>query len=233
MSNSLYKEMTGIVITMYDEADIVARTIRNCPDAEFVVVHSDNGVQSEDLQYVKQNSTYILQSNLGKELTTDEIGSAAICRNYNIGFKMLYYVCKDQCEFVIGMTGDTLITDLNKVVSIADGHLGYVLQAKGQPFYSRHDRPGIDKPSRMQTDEVNDIMPQFFMFDGKFAYKNRLFTEIVNTNRYTSEENLGNEIMRVLNDMSKIRRIHANPNVYDYHEGIEFQLKGLGHTRKK
>ena len=227
--------MVGIVITMYDEADIVARTIRNCPDAVFVVVHSDNGERSKDLQYIKQNSTYIEQSNLGKTLTTDEIGSAAICRNYNIGFKMLYYICKNQCDFVIGMTGDTLITDLNKILSIADGHLGYVLQAKGQPFYDKDDRPGIDAPSRMQTEDITDIMPQFFMFDGAFAYRNRLFTQIVNRNKYTSEENLGDEIVRAVSNRFKdvIRRIHTNPNVYDYHEGIEFQLKGLGHTRKK
>ncbi len=228
--------MIGIVITMYDEADIVVKTINNCKshDTTIVVVHSDNQVADENLEFIKRNSNYILLPNLAKELTRDEIGSAAICRNYNVGFKALYET-KDNFDFVIGLTGDTLIKDLNKIIFITtSGYLGYVLQAKGQPFYDRNDSPGIDKPSRMQTDECTDIMPQFFIFEGRFANHNKLFTEIVNANPYTSEENLGNEIVRILGSWfkEKIKRIHTNPNVYDYHEGVEFQLKGLGHTRK-
>jgi len=228
--------MIGIVITMYDESDIVMQTMKNCysEDKVFVVVHSDNQVRDENLEYIKKHSTYIPMSNLGKELNRDEIGSAAICRNYNVGFKKLYELCGCS-DLVIGMTGDTLIKDLGAIRDITkSGHLGYVLQAKGQPFYDRNDRPGVDMPSRMQTEEVNDIMPQFFIFKGKFAYEHKLFTEIVNINPYTSEENLGNEIFRVVGTQfkEKIKRIHCNPNVYDYHNGIEFQLKGLGHTRK-
>jgi hypothetical protein len=130
------------------------------------------------------------------------------------------------------MTGDTLITDFGKILNIADNdYLGYVLQAKGQYFYDRNDRPGIDNPSRYEGDGVDDIMPQFFMFNGKLAYAGKLFTMIENLNPFTSEEGLGNEIMRVA-DRSRIKRIHTNPNVYDYHEGIEFQTMGLGHTRR-
>lgn len=228
--------MIGIVITMYDEADIVARTIRTCKPqfAEFVVVHSDNEVQSPDLDYIKQNAVYIPLPNLGKQLSTHEIAAAAICRNYNTGFSRLYEM-GNRFEGIIGMTGDTLISDLRKVIAMtSSGYLGYVLQAKGQGFYDRNDRPGIDSPSRVQTEEVNDFMPQFFMFDGYFCYVNKLFTRIVNANPYTSEENLGNEVERVLGEefRKKVKRIHTRPNVYDYHEGIEFQLKGLGHTRK-
>ena len=228
--------MTGIVITMYDETDIVSQTINNCkvPDVCFVVVHSYNNVECEDLRFIKENSIYIRLPNLGGTMSVDEIGSASICRNYNAGFKRLY---EENIAFdaVIGMTGDTLIKDLNRILAIMDDvHFGYVLQAKGQPFYDRNDRPGIDKPSRMQTDDVNDIMPQFFVFAGGFAWLYDLFTQIESANPYTSEENLGIEIMRAVGgDFKKlIKRIHTNPDVYDYHNGVEFQLKGLGHTRK-
>jgi len=229
--------MIGIVITMYDESDVVAQTINNCSshDTIIIVVHSDNQIADKNLEYVMRNSIYIPMSNLGKELSIHEIASAAICRNYNVGFKKLYKVYNDY-DIVIGINGDTLITDLNKIINLASsGYIGYVLQAKGQGFYDRNDKPGIDLPSRVQTEEVADIMPQFFIFNGKFAYDNKLFTEIFNVNRYTSEENLGNEIIRVLGSQfkEKIKRIHNNPNVYDYHEGIELQVKGLGHTRNK
>jgi hypothetical protein len=230
--------MIGIVITMYDESDIVVQTIKNCSNshqyAKFVVVHSFNGIEDENLEFIKRNTVYIPMSNLAKELTRDEIGSAAICRNYNAGFKRLYEIGVEY-DLVIGMTGDTLIKDLSRIIAITSpDHIGYVLQAKGQPFYDRNDRPGIDQPSRWQSEEVNDIMPQFFVFNGRFAYDNKLFTEIFNVNRFTSEENLGNEIVRAVGDQFKqmVKRIHENPNVYDYHDGIEFQLKGLGHTRK-
>lgn len=228
--------MIGIVVTMYDEADIVASTIRNCRShfTEIIVVHSDNEVQSYDLEFVKKNSVYIPLPNLGKELNGHEIAAAAICRNYNVGFKRLYEF-GNKFEIIIGMTGDTLITNLDRIMALfSSGHLGYVLQAKGQGFYDRNDRPGIDPPSRIQSEEVTDIMPQFFAFDGYFCYAHKLFTEIVNANPYTSEENLGNEIAKVLGYQfrDRIKRIHNRPNVYDYHDGVEFQLKGLGHTRK-
>lgn len=224
--------MIGIVISMYDEADIVAKTIKTCEsyDTVIVVVHSDNEEKGDDLEYIKNNSIYVRLPNLGKTLSVYEIASAAICRNYNVGFKILYEVGNGY-DLVIGMTGDTMITDLGKIIAITEsGYLGYVLQAKGQAFWARNDNPEIGPPSRIQTGEVTDIMPQFFIFDGCFAYDCRLFTEIVNSNRYTSEENLGNEIAGFYD---KIKRIHTNPDVYDYHEGVEFQLKGLGHTRKK
>jgi len=229
--------MIGIVITMYDESDVVAQSIMNCSthNTTIVVVHSDNLVKDGNLEYIKENSIYVSVSNLGKELNVHEIASAAICRNYNIGFNKLYDEC-DNCDIIIGINGDTLIKDLDKVINIvSSGYLGYVLQAKGQPFYDKNDRPGIDAPSRIQTDDIADIMPQFFMFNGKFAYENKLFTKIVNGNKYTSEENLGNEILRVLGSQfkEKIKRIHENPNVYNYHEGIDMQVKGLGHTRNK
>jgi len=228
--------MIGIVITMYDESDVAAQTIKNCKThcATIVVVHSDNQCSDDDLEYIKNNSIYIPVSNLGKELNVHEIASAAICRNYNIGFKKLYE--SGDFDIVIGINADTLITNLDKIIRLVSSrYIGYVLQAKGQRFYDRNDRPGIDSPSRVQTEEVADIMPQFFIFNGEFACSNKLFTEIVNVNHYTSEENLGNEILRVLKEplKEKIKRIHTNPNVYDYHEGIELQVKGLGHTRKQ
>ena len=229
--------MIGIVITMYDEFDVVVQTINNCKshDTTIIVVHSDNDITDENLEYIKANSIYILLTNLAKEVNKYELASEVMARNYNIGFKRLYETC-DNLDIIIGITGDTLIADLSKIINIVTpDYVGYVLQAKGEPFYDKNDRPGIDQPSRRQTDDVNDIMPQFFVFDGKFGYDNKLFTEIVNTNRYTSEENLGNEIERVLGDKfkEKVKRMHSNSYVYDYHEGVELQLKGLGHTRKK
>ncbi|MGD0342705.1 MAG: hypothetical protein ABSA76_13465 [Bacteroidales bacterium] len=227
--------MIGMVITMYDEFDIVAQTINNCKSHEaiIVVIHSDNQSSDENLEYIKKNSIYILVSDLSKEFNKVELGSASVCRNYNIGFKKLYEV-GNNFDFIIGITGDTLIKDLSKIMNItASNHIGYVLQAVGQTFHDKIDNPYIGQLTRRETDEITDIMPQFFVFQGKFAYDNKLFTEIVNINKYTSEENFGNEIVRTLGYLfkEKIKRIHTNPNVYDYHEGIELQVRGIGHTR--
>jgi hypothetical protein len=226
--------MIGIVITMYDEADIVVNTINNCrgKDVFFVVVHSDNGERGRNIDFIKNHAEYVRLPNLGKELDVNEIGSAAICRNYNVGFNRLYQ--EGVFDYVIGMTGDTLIRDLDRVLAITNtGHTGYVLQAKGQYFYAKDDVPPC-RPTRIQGPNTPDIMPQFFVFDGAFACEHRLFTRIVNANPYTSEENLGVEILRAVGDgfSEKIKRIHENPDVYDYHDGIRFQLKGLGHTRR-
>ena len=228
--------MVGIVITMFDEFDVVSTTIKNCSSYEtkIVVVHSDNEKTDENLEFIKDNSTYILLPNLGKVLHKYEVPSASVCRNYNAGFEKLYELWSG-FDFVIGITGDSLITDLNKILNLTkSGHIGYVLQAIGQSFWDRNDNPLTDKPTRLQTNEITDIMPQFFVFDGKFSYDNKLFTQIINANTHTSEENLGNEIVRVLGNefKVKIKRIHNHPYVYAYNEGINLQIKGLGHTRK-
>lgn len=226
----------GIVITMYDEFDVVRETIVNAEkslhDITWVVVHSDNGGTDENLDFIKHNTEYIVLESLGGTLDKYELPSASVVRNYNVGFEKLYSYGIDY-DIVIGMTADSLITNLDHLLSVVSYYDGYVLQAIGQNFHARTDDPknGIEG-HRHQSDNTTDIMPQFFMIKGRVAIANKLFTCIENLNRFTSEENLGNELLRAVPQFrERILRLHNNANVYDYHAGIALQVKGLGHTR--
>lgn len=229
----------GLVITMYDEFDVVKETILNVKkansNATIVVIHSDNNRSDETLDFIKVNSTYIILEDLSKTMDMFELPSASICRNYRIGFKTLYDVSVDY-DLIIGITGDTLILNLDEIISqLSKKHIGHVLQAVGQFFHDKNDNPknGICC-NRFQSEATTDIMPQFFIFDGKFATKNLLFTFIENLNKFTSEQNLGDEILKHAPSFhTVIKRLHNNQNVYDYNLGIQLQTKGLGHTRLK
>lgn len=227
----------GIVITMYDEFDVVKESIMNSKksthDLTWVVMHSDNGNTNEELEFIKTESEYTLLDNLAKKLDRFELPSASVCRNYSLGFTKLYQMNKDY-DLVIGITGDSLITNLDELLSpLNDSYDGYVLQAIGQYFHDKNDDPKNGKTcNRPQTENTTDIMPQFFMFRGSVAIPNKLFTYIENINKFTSEQNLGDEVVRVIpNFKEKVKRLHDGPYVYDYYTGIILQIKGLGHTR--
>lgn len=228
----------GIVITMYDEVDIVKQTLDNIKKSAHqttsVIVHSNNNETSDTLGYISSNYHYILLENLASNLDRYRLPSASICRNYNEGFSYLYKL--GTYDYIIGITGDTLIEDLDEFLTVInDKSWGYVLQAVGQFFVKSTSNVEQNKWEwRYQSNLTTDIMPQLFLFDGKLACDNFLFTKIINSNLFTSEENLGNEVLRVIpNFHEKVQRLHKNPCVYDFFTGVKLQVKGIGHTRIK
>lgn len=227
----------GIVVTMYDEFDVVSKTINHLNNSEheikIIVIHSDNKINNEILEHIKKNSSYYeLVSDLSTEYDKFELPSAVVCRNYSIGFTELYQI--GQFDYVIGITADTLIYDINKLLSVIDNtKYGFVLQAIGQNFHSSTDDPknGVGG-NRYQHDKITDIMPQLFIFRGDIASEYKLFSDIKNSNKFTSEQNLGDSIINHVSHFhDNIKRLHNKPNVYDFNEGVILQIKGLGHTR--
>jgi len=226
----------GIVITMYDEFDVLKESIINAEksfhEITWVVVHSDNEKTDENLEYIKQNTKYIKLPNLKDTVDKFELPSASVVRNYNAGFTELYSHNID-FDFVIGATADTFIINLDEILSVTSYYDAYVLQAIGQFFYNKTDNPAQgSSATRFQSQDTTDIMPQFFMIKGRVAVEQKLFTSIKNLNKFTSEENLGNELLRGLPQFrERVKRLHDNANVYDYFTGMILQVKGLGHTR--
>lgn len=227
----------GLVITMYDEFDVVKQSLINIKksinDFKIVVIHSDNGLDNEDLNFIKNNITYYeLVSDLSKTLDKFELPSCVICRNYSIGFTKLYDI--DSYDLIIGITADTLINDIDTLInSLENEYYGYVLQAIGQNFHSEYDNPKIGiSGSRYQHENITDIMPQLFIFKGIIAKNCNLFSNIENKNKYTSEQNLGDDILKCVPEFKKfIKRLHNNRDVYNFNLGVNLQVKGLGHTR--
>ena len=228
----------GIVITMYDEFDVVKSSLTNIKNStnkfNVVLIHSDNNKESETLNFIKENVNYYeLVSDLSNTFDNFELPSAAMCRNYNLGFNKLYEL--GEYDLIIGITADTLILDIDNLINSLDrNYNGYVLQAIGQNFHSETDNPKIAiAGNRYQDENITDIMPQLFIFDGVIANKCKLFTNIINKNKYTSEQNLGDCVCKCVPEFKKhVKRLHNNSNVYDFNLGVKLQIKGLGHTRK-
>lgn len=229
----------GIVITMYDECDVVLESIKNIRlsnhNVTIVLIHSDNKETRNILDDVKGLvDYYVLLPNLEDSCDKFELPASVVCRNYSNGFSVLYNL-KNSYDLVIGMTADTLITDLNLLIQdlTKTNHMGYVLQAIGQNFNSFDSDPKNGKGGgRFQYENTTDIMPQFFTFKGDVFKNFKMFTNIENTNRFTSEQCLGDEVTKHINNFkTNIKRINKSNYAYSYDEGIKLQIKGLGHTR--
>lgn len=229
----------GIVITMYDECDVVLESIKNIRlsnhNVTIVLIHSDNKENRNILDNVKGLvDYYTLLPNLESTCDKFELPASVVCRNYSNGFSVLYDL-KNSYDLVIGMTADTLITDLNLLIHdlTKTNHMGFVLQAIGQNFNNFDSDPKNGKVGgRFQYENTTDIMPQFFTFNGDVFKKFKMFTNIENTNRFTSEQCLGDEVTKHIDDFKiNIKRINKSNYAYSYDEGIKLQVKGLGHTR--
>ena len=238
----------GFVISMYDESEIVLDSIKKIRSyflnkAIIVVVHSDNKENSSTLeQIIQYSNSYIKLENLSQAHDEYTLPAAAICRNYSVGFSKLKNILQE-ADVIVGLTGDTRIFDCKLLEKYFNNVKlqkvqGYVLRAIGQNFHKSTDSPstGIGG-NRLQTFKNNDFMPQFFIFNGLLLTENSLFCKIKNTNKYTSEQSLGDEVQNKLGNkkFSDCIPILNSPVTYAYgfNSGVQLQVKGLGHTRKE
>ena len=238
----------GVVITMYDESDVVLQSIKNLKNTynnvTIVVVHSDNNGNNNSIhEIIIRADQYFKLEDLSSGSNQYTIASKAMTRNYSTGFVALKKSGK--FDIVMGITGDTLINtpyNLQKYYNTVINNKqlgGYVLRAIGQNFHSHDSDPENGKEGgRPQTYDNCDIMPQFFIFDGKLL-DNNLFCDIKITNKYTSEQCLGDNILEIMNKLGNKKftdhiTILNKPHNYAYgfNDGILLQTKGLGHTRK-
>jgi len=193
------------------------------------VAHSDDNKDTDALTYIKDNTdSYILLPNIAPDHDKYTLPSAAICRNYSVGFRKLRETTNN-LDAVIGATGDTLFFDINQikphVATLRES--GLVLQAVGHDFHSSNADPanGIEG-GRLQGPDTTDIMPQFFVFRGDFFYNTNLLLDIKITNPFTSEQCLGDNIIENLSQKfhTCIRRLGVH--AYDFSDGITLQSCG-------
>lgn len=194
----------GFVISMYDEIDIVMETIsclkkNNC---KIILIQSNPGNNNKidpkicdayeilpDLAGNKENYLKMTQSGVGEHYL---IGAFAIPRNYSKGFTIAKNI---DVDYVIGINGDTKITEITGIKKIIRNmkksqkliagtrNIGFLM------FNEQHEL--INFQDKYST----QIMPQFFIVDHN-SVKNNLFCNIVTTNNYNTEQCIGDEIIR-------------------------------------
>lgn len=229
----------GIVITMYNEYKTVLKSIEHIKNSNIisyiVVIHSDCVGVSKELEQIKNLSdVYKVLPNLEKKIHKSQVPSYSLCRNYGLGFSILY---ENQFEYelLVALTGDTLITDANSFKRRLDymkntKKLALVSQAIGQYFHAATDNIENNKQlNRFQFNGITDFMPQLFFLDGKIAREKQLFSVIEVTNKYTSEQCLGDELMKKINGsfIKNVGILNCNNinNAYYYNDGVTLQYE--------
>jgi hypothetical protein len=189
-------------------------------------------------EILKLSDKYMVLEDLSSLYDRYELPSQAICRNISKGFNEIYKI--GNFDLIVVFTGDTLITDSNNFLRRYDEMLnncwlGMVSIAVGQKFHSNDDDP-INQilGGRIQNEDTTDFACCYFMVKGDFAEKHKSFADIKITNKFTSEQCLGDEMMRSLSNegfgFDKIGILNSeSPRIaYSYHDGIEYHSKTNG-----
>jgi len=194
---------------MYDEIDIVKESISNLKkfNSKIVVIQSDPGNKEMLLEeslcdiYEKMSDVSGGREKYAKILedvkngSSELIGPIALTRNFSRGHTLIQNF---EVDYVISITGDTKITNLNGISKIVkkmkDGNK--IVGATRTIGYTQFDENG--KFTRFQHRKITDIMPQFFVVDFK-AIKKGLFCNIKRSNKFSTEQCLGDEIVRFCN----------------------------------
>jgi len=198
----------GFIISMYDEIKKVNETIgilkkNNCP---VIVIQSDPKNENELLNKKIVEHYELLEDLAGsKEQYKEErkhmekgttIPAHALSRNFSHGFSAAE---KFNVDWWIAILGDVEISNLNgiekiiKKISQRNKLIG-VTRAVGQIWPD--DNFDFTRIQKMNT---TDFMPQFFIVNRKLI-DNKTFNHIKVTNKYASEQCLGDTVVEYCKD---------------------------------
>jgi hypothetical protein len=195
----------GFLISVYDEIDIVKHTVAtlNEHNCSTIMIQSDPNDPSKLFEpslvdiYKKLSDVAGSKEEYVNERKFFKIdGSStpvkAITRNLKVGFS---YDPDFHVDWWVVILGDVLISNLvgiKKIISIMMKQKKSVgiTKAVGQTFMDNN-----NNPTRIQYVDTTDFMPQFFLVKSELI-KNGLFSNFKITNRFTTEQCLGDEVNR-------------------------------------
>jgi len=198
---------------MYDEIDTVNENIlylkkNNC---KVIVIQSDPGNDENEINMKKCDAYEMLPDLAGskeKYLEMREkdgtgepyvIGAIAIPRNYNRGFTLTKNM---DVDYTVGINGDTKITSLQgikEIISKMKKEERKIAVTRNVGFLMFNEQ---GKLNNFQDKTSTQIMPQFFIVDQKYVKKG-LFCNTKTTNKYNTEQCMGDEIVRFAKENSK------------------------------
>jgi len=192
----------AFVISMYDELDTVRRTIGSLRDVGPIVVVQSDPHRADLLLSPDAEIQWLLMPDLAPSVeayeavrstgSPSDIPARALCRNFSAGMAR---VSSEDIDFVVTILGDVYVSSLTGIKKIvermqAGGFSVAGTRALGQVFF---DANGL--LTREQGTETTDIMPQFFVLDAALLAQG-YFTSLQVTNRFTTEQCLGDEVLR-------------------------------------
>ena len=220
----------GFIISMYDEIDKVNETIKvvkrkNCP---VIVIQSDPKNQNEILNHELVDHYELLEDLAGnKERYKEErahmdrgttIPAYALSRNYSHGFISAE---KFDVDWWVAILGDVEISNLVGIektiekILLNNKQIG-ITRAVGQIWPDNN-----FQFTRKQKKDTTDFMPQFFIVNAE-PIKKKLFHNIQVTNKYASEQCLGDSILQYCkNNSIDYNKIVYSISDYAYPKFIE------------
>ena len=227
----------GVAITVYDEHKVVLESVENIKkycDGQNIqlivsVAHSDSGDETEEILKIRSMANhYTLLPNLGGTCRNEELGSLCISRNYSTAFSSLL---GQKYDLVAAFTGDTLIQDASNFSRRfqdmkKNSWKAFVARAIGQKFHAEDTNRDIVKEGRLQHENITDFMPQLFFLDGSLL-ESGAFTNIKITNKFTSEQCLGDELMKRVPFATNVCLLNsaARRNAYSYSDGVKYHVR--------
>ena len=225
----------AIAITVYDEHKVALESLENikkyCDEQNIrltiSIAHSDSGVETEEMSKIRSMAnSYRLLPNLGGTCPSEELGSLCICRNYSAAFSNLL---GQKYDLIVAFTGDTLIQDVSNFTRRFEemkknSWKALVARAIGQKFHGEDGNRNIIKEGRLQHENITDFMPQLFFLDGSLL-ESGAFTNIEITNKFTSEQCLGDELMKKVSlaNVGLLNRAERT-KAYSYADGIKYHV---------
>jgi len=195
----------GFLISMYDEINTVENTIKVVQEEKYkiIVIQSD---PNNKLKILNKNKVdhYEKFSDLAgskekylKERDQDKIEFSsipvkAITRNLSAGFSVTKKFDVDWWIVILGDVVISEITGIQKIINkmnLQNKSIG-VTRAIGQVFMDDN-----NKLTRIQHRNTTDFMPQFFIVKSDLIKKG-LFSKFRITNRFATEQCLGDEVNR-------------------------------------
>jgi hypothetical protein len=236
----------ALLITMFDEVKTVVDTIRNSKKADACFIIQSGDISFDEVQAAlnerpyREGSLYQLLPNLGDEYSRWELPAQALCRNYGSLFTMAAAV---DVDYIVAVTGDTLLEDWSGIDAIVQKMIEHeaaigCMRAIGQNFHSalltEEDLESGKGGGRLQG-MVCDFQPQLFVAESAFVRDLDAFCEIPVTNRWCSEQCLGDAFFAAVESMrdeSGIDLEHRALNMqylyaktaYDFDKGVKWHV---------
>lgn len=221
----------AFIITMFNEFGTVQKTVdaihNSYQSPKIFIVQSDDGSKKT----INNVNSFRILENLLPLMERHKIPAHALSRNYSQLFRTVYD-SNETYSFIAALTGDTLLTDPTMAYRIYNRmkDIKKILacsQAISQDFHAATSNPGEGIcGGRYQYDGISDFMPQFFMVDGTFANKCRIFSDIEITNSYTTEQCLGDEFMKCIpSGAFKDHALIISQNAHEYSDGVKFNVR--------
>ena len=217
----------ALLVSFYNEVDTVRKTIeifkRFSSDGTVICVQSEyHGVDTDAIR--NQSDAFRVLPNLAGECRKYELAANAVTRNYSTAFSELNKL-DVEVDYIVAILGDTFIYNWDMLTSRINKTLinkkAGVLQAIGQNFHSDDADPISGKcGGRLQTENTTDIMPQLFILSGKVCD----FTDIELTNRFTTEQCLGDKLSSLVDFNKDVVRLNSPAsNAYAFYDGVKLQ----------